>query len=87
MCKDIYIFPALYVFSALSFLVGFFIYLKPRKAISIQVAFYRKINWRMEPVSMEKEVRNTKVMGLFLLVVATASLITILLKDYALSQV
>jgi uncharacterized membrane protein len=78
MCKDIYLLPVLYIFSALSFLIGLFIYLKPRKAIEIQISFYKRINWRMEPISMKKEVRNTKIMGLFLVVVAMATLVVML---------
>jgi hypothetical protein len=70
----------LYLFSALSLIVGLFIYLKPDKAIQLQIVFYRWLNWNMQPVSMEKEVRNTKAMGLFLVVAAMAAIIMILLK-------
>ncbi len=45
---------------------GLFLFLKPELAIDIQRRFYEKINWRIEPVSMEKELRNTKIMGLLL---------------------
>ncbi len=80
MWRLLYCFPALYLFSALSLIVGLFIYLKPDKAIQLQITFYRWINWNMQPVSMEKEVRNTKAMGLFLVVAAMAAIIMILLK-------
>jgi len=80
MWQLLYCFPALYLFSALSFIIGLFIYLKPDKAIQFQIDFYRRINWNMQPVSMEKEVRNTKAMGLFLVVAALAAVITIMLK-------
>ena len=43
--------------------LGAFLLFFPRKGIEFQIAFYRRINWIMEPVSMEKEIRNTKVMG------------------------
>jgi len=56
-------------------LVGFFLFLNPTLAIEIQKKFYEKINWRIEPISMQKEVRNTKIMGLFLIVM-TAIVIT-----------
>lgn len=51
-------------------MVGFFIFLKPALAIEIQRRFYARINWRIEPISMSKELRNTKIMGGFLLALA-----------------
>ena len=48
--------------------LGFFIYLKPSLTIDIQKKFYEKINWRIEPISLAKEIRNTRLMGLFLIV-------------------
>ena len=47
--------------------LGSWVALKPRQAIEIQKRFYLLINWRMEPVSMAVEIRNTKWMGMFLL--------------------
>lgn len=46
--------------------IGLFLFLRPALAIKIQKRFYEKINWRIEPISMPKEIRNTKIMGLFL---------------------
>lgn len=43
--------------------LGAFLFFFPRKGIEFQIAFYRRINWIMQPVSMEKEIRNTKGMG------------------------
>jgi hypothetical protein len=54
---------------------GWFMLLKPALAIELQRRFYAKINWRMEPISMQKELRNTKIMGAFLFVFAIATLI------------
>lgn len=50
-------------------IAGLFLFLKPHSAIELQRMFYEKINWRIEPISMAKEIRNTKYMGLFLLIV------------------
>jgi hypothetical protein len=55
--------------------LGFFIYKNPSLVIEWQKKFYALINWRMEPISMEKEIRNTMLMGLFLIVVTTATFI------------
>jgi len=52
---------------------------KPKKTIDIQIAIYRPFNWKIEPISMEKEIRNTRIMGLVVLVPGILSLIYILL--------
>ena len=52
---------------------------KPRKTIDIQIAFYRPLNWKIEPISMEKEIRNTRIMGLTVVILGILSLIYILL--------
>jgi len=52
---------------------------KPRKTIDIQIALYRPFNWKIEPISMEKEIRNTRIMGLIVLIPGVLSLIYILL--------
>ncbi len=49
-------------------ILGAFIYVRPLTVIELQKQFYRLINWRIEPISMEKEIRNTKYMGIFLLI-------------------
>jgi hypothetical protein len=49
-------------------LVGLFIFFKPEHTIELQRRFYEKINWRIEPISMYKEIRNTKIMGISLIV-------------------
>ena len=58
--------------SILSFALGFCIFARPEKMIELQKRFYLLINWKIEPVSMKKEIRNTKAMGLFLMVFVTA---------------
>jgi hypothetical protein len=68
----------IFVFSAA---VGLFAFLKPALTIEIQRRFYAKINWRIEPISMPKELRNTKIMGIFLFVFAVVTLLFILRYD------
>ena len=53
---------------------------KPRKVIDMQIALYRPFNWKIEPISMEKEVRNTRIMGLIVLALGILSFGYILLK-------
>ena len=62
--------PILFLFAFVCLVIGAFLCLKPALAIKIQIKFYERINWRMEPVSMEKEIRNTRIMGLVLFGVA-----------------
>ena len=35
----------------------------PQAAIHIQQCFYAKINWKLEPINLAKELRNTRIMG------------------------
>jgi len=56
-------------------ITGLFVFFKPEQVIEIQRKFYEKINWRIEPISMQKEIRNTKIMGIFLVVVAMITII------------
>ena len=60
--------------------VGFggFIFLQPRRIIDMQISFYRLINWDIKPVSMEKEIRNTRIMGAAALILGILSLIYII---------
>ena len=53
-----------------SIALGLFLILRPARAIEIQQQFYFKINWRMEPVNMALEIRNTRIMGLMVMAVA-----------------
>ena len=46
--------------------------LNPDLAIKVQKKFYERINWRIEPVNMAKEIRNTRIMGLISLALAIA---------------
>jgi len=52
---------------------------KPKKTIEIQIALYRPFNWKIEPISMEKEIKNTRIMGLTLFVLGIISLAYIVL--------
>jgi len=52
---------------------------KSRKVIELQIAIYRPFNWKIEPISMEKEIRNTRIMGMTLLVLGILALGFILL--------
>ena len=59
--------------STVAILFGALIAWKPRKVIDLQTALYRPFNWKLEPISMEKEIRNTRLMGLTLVVIGIVS--------------
>lgn len=66
--------------SLIGIVVGLRIFFNPSRVIEIQRKFYEKINWRIEPVSMSKEILNTKIMGLFLFAVSVITLVFILVR-------
>ena len=65
---------------AAAIILGLFVFFKPELTIEIQRKFYEKINWRIEPISMTKEIRNTKTMGMLLVVLFIVTLILCYLK-------
>jgi len=62
-------------FLLIGFTLGILLMLKPQRAIAFQIKFYRLINWDIQPISMAKEVRNTRIIGLLVLVALTVILI------------
>jgi len=66
--------------SVIGIIVGLFVFFRPELTIEIQKKFYERINWRIEPISMQKEIRNTKIMGISLVVVAVVMIIYSLIK-------
>lgn len=60
--------------SVIGIIIGLFIFFKPELTIEIQRKFYEKINWRIEPISMPKEIINTKIMGIILVAVAIVTI-------------
>lgn len=70
--------PILILFYIIGLFIGFFLVIKPALSIEIQQKFYAKINWKMEPISMPKEIRNTRIMGWLLIILLLAILVFIL---------
>jgi len=66
--------------SAESILIGSLLFLKPSRAIELQRRFYEKINWRMEPINMPRELKSTKFMGLILFAVGIATIIYVVVR-------
>ncbi len=75
--------PLLLILAFLSFislLIGLFLINKPSLAIEMQQKFYAGINWKMEPISMKKEIRNTRFMGWLLITLFIATLLLLLFQ-------
>jgi hypothetical protein len=66
---------SIFILSLASFCLGLFLIIMPAGAIEIQRRFYASINWKIEPISQEKELRNTRLMGVFLIAVVILALI------------
>jgi len=64
---------------AIAIVFGALIAWKPRKTIDIQIALYRPFNWKIEPISMEKEIRNTRIMGLAVFILGVIALVVIMM--------
>jgi hypothetical protein len=60
--------PCITVISVAGVVIGCMLIVNPVAAIELQKRFYAKINWRMEPISMPKEIRNTRLMGAVVIV-------------------
>ncbi len=63
----------------IAIVLGALIAWKPKKTIDMQIAIYRFFNWKLEPISMEREIKNTRIMGLVVLILGILSLACILL--------
>ena len=68
------------LFSLIGLGIGMFMIINPNFAIEIQRRFYEKINWKIEPISMSREIRNTRLMGYLLVVLLLVLLFLVLSK-------
>ena len=72
------IMPFLVAYNAISCVlsasIGLFLIMRPHIMIELQRQFYARINWRIEPISLEKELRNTRVMGAVLIALSAIAL-------------
>ena len=72
------IFYSQLIVALVALMFGFLLFWRPKKGIEMQIAFYRLINWKIEPISMEKEIKDTRIMGIAL-VLASIFLFTYML--------
>lgn len=62
----------------LAFVNGVICSSNPSLAIQIQQKFYEKINWKIEPINLAKELRNTRIMGVISLILSLALVVLII---------
>lgn len=62
----------------LAFLNGAICLAIPSLAIQIQQRFYEKLNWKIEPIDLAKEINNTRIMGVISLMLSIAILVSII---------
>lgn len=63
--------------AALVIISGAIIAWKPKDVIHAQTALYRIFNWRLEPIDMEKEVRDLRRIGFLMLAAGVIATICI----------
>lgn len=68
------------IIAIISLYFGYFLFSSPLRAFEIQKRFYAMINWRIEPISLQKEIRNTKGMGIILIVIVLGSCIFMVVR-------
>jgi hypothetical protein len=74
--------PILVLISLLGSITGILFILRPDLAIEVQRRFYAKINWKIEPIDIRKELRNTRIMGLFLVSLCVAALVLVFVRAF-----
>jgi hypothetical protein len=65
-----------------SIAAGVFLVRAPARVIDLQKRFYASINWRMEPIDVPRELRNTAAMGVFLIACVVAATSYALLRGF-----
>ncbi|MDD3274997.1 MAG: hypothetical protein PHQ84_04455 [Candidatus Omnitrophica bacterium] len=60
--------PISMVLIIVGIVVGLLVFFYPVSVMRMQVKFYEMINWRIEPISLQKEFKRTKYSGLYLVV-------------------
>ncbi len=63
-------------------LFGALLMWRPKKIIEIQIAIYRPLNWKIEPISMDKEIRNTRIMGTVVFILGIITLIYVIMQQF-----
>lgn len=55
--------------------IGLVLIRAPGFCIELQRKFYAFLNWRIEPISMKRELRSTRLLGFFLAILCACGLV------------
>lgn len=68
--RNLFLSAGSYLNSIIGVVFGLFLVSKPTIVIEVQRKLYRIFNWDIEPISMQKEIRNMRIMGVALIALA-----------------
>ena len=63
----------------ITIIYGIFLALQPKRAIHIQIGLNRYINWKMEPLSLKREIIKTHITGTIVALCGILSLMFLIL--------
>jgi hypothetical protein len=69
-----------FLISFVGLAMGLFLIKRPERVIELQKAFYLGINWKIEPVSVPREIASTRMMGLLLVIVCLLGVLLCLIR-------
>ncbi len=70
------------LFINIGLIFGLWVFFNTEPILKVQTKFYEKTNWLMVPISMLKEVRNTRIMALILILISIASAVYLIFESF-----
>lgn len=64
--------------------IGAFSLLAPKRSIELYQWIMRNFNWRVEPIDYKRELRNTRVLGLWLFVTSVLMFLALVKPEWVL---
>ena len=68
----------LYAVGVFGLLIGFLSFFSPANSIKLYQAIMRFFNWRVEPIHLDRELRNTKWLGMLMAILSLAIAVILL---------
>jgi len=69
-------------FGLMSFAFGIFTGFCPKRSIDLYVWLMSKLNWRVHPIDEVREIRNTRMFGIFLVFLSLIPVLQFLLRVF-----
>jgi hypothetical protein len=61
------------LFINIGLIFGLWVFFNTEPILKVQTKLYEKTNWLMVPISMLREIRNTRIMALILILISVVS--------------